>query len=241
MTKSPVYVAVDTPEIPRARKLAEIVGPWVGGLKLGLEFFNAHGPAGVREVMRGTELPLFLDLKLHDIPNTVAAAVRSVVPLLPSFLTVHASGGGAMLRAAVDAALEEAAKLGVKAPGILAVTVLTSLDGDDLHEIGQQGPIRDQVARLAQLAKRSGVAGIVCAPGEVTTLREQSGPDFVLMVPGIRPVWAAAQDQKRILTPAQALQAGASHLVIGRPITGATDPAEAARLVAVELRPLGVK
>ena len=241
MNKSPVYVAVDTPEISHARKLAQVLGPWVGGLKLGLEFFCAHGPAGVREVMGGTELPLFLDLKLHDIPNTVAGAVRSVVPLRPTFLTVHAGGGAAMLRAAVEAATDVAAKLGVPVPGILAVTVLTSLDGDDLHEIGQHGPIREQVARLAGLAKRSGVAGVVCAPGEVTTLREQNGPGFVLMVPGIRPVWAAAQDQKRILTPALAMQAGASHLVIGRPITGATDPAEAARLVGAELRPLGFK
>ncbi len=230
-----IFVAIDTPEVASARALAESLKGLVGGVKLGLEFFVANGPDGVRAVTAGLDMPLFLDLKLHDIPNTVAGAVRAAVALRPAFLTVHASGGPAMLRAAADAAAEEAVRLGVPRPKVLAVTVLTSLEAADLDAVGQTGPVAAQVERLARLAVGACVDGVVCSPAEVAGLRSALGRDAVLMVPGIRPAWAAANDQKRIMTPGDAIAAGADHLVIGRPITGAADPAAAARRIAEEL------
>lgn len=228
---SRIFCAVDTTDIDSARRLAGQVNGAVGGIKLGLEFFIAQGPAGVRAVIGDDGPPLFLDLKLHDIPNTVASGVRAALPLKPAFMTIHASGGGAMMRAAAEAA----AAAGAGRPKILAVTVLTSLDAGDLDAVGQATPVADQVTRLARLAKDSGVDGVVCSPAEVAVLRAACGPDFILMVPGIRPVWAATNDQKRIMTPAEALAAGADHLVIGRPITGDADPAAAARRIAAEI------
>jgi orotidine-5'-phosphate decarboxylase len=218
---NPVFVALDTVDRIRARTLADAVRPHVGGLKLGLEFFCANGPDAVREVAGAT--PLFLDLKLHDIPNTVAGAVRAVMPLRPSFLTVHAGGGPAMLRAAVETA--------AGAVKLLGVTVLTSLDGADLDRVGQQGPVLDQARRLALLAREAGLAGVVCSPHEIAALRAELGPGFLLVVPGIRPAGAGIGDQKRVMTPREALAAGADHLVIGRPITAAADPAAAARRI----------
>lgn len=228
---SPVFAAIDTIDVAAAKDLCDVLHGVVGGVKLGLEFFIANGPEGVRAVMADRAAPLFLDLKLHDIPNTVAGAVRAALPLDPAFMTIHASGGPAMIEAAANAA----AKGGTARPRILAVTVLTSLDNEDLSKIGQHGPALEQVTRLAQLAQQSGADGVVCSPAEVAAVRAACGPDFVLMVPGIRPVWAAAGDQKRIMTPAQAMAAGATHLVIGRPITEADDPAAAARRVADEI------
>jgi orotidine-5'-phosphate decarboxylase len=218
---NPVFVALDTVDRGRARTLADAVRPHVGGLKLGLEFFCANGPDAVREVAGAT--PLFLDLKLHDIPNTVAGAVRAVMPLAPAFLTLHAGGGPAMLRAAVEAA--------AGAVKLLGVTVLTSLDGADLDRVGQRGPVLDQARRLAGLAREAGLAGIVCSPHEIAALRAELGSGFLLVVPGIRPAGAGAGDQKRVMTPREALAAGADHLVIGRPITAAADPAAAARRI----------
>ncbi|QJE74289.1 orotidine-5'-phosphate decarboxylase [Aerophototrophica crusticola] len=232
-----IFVALDMTDVAGARAMAGKVAGMVGGVKLGLEFFVAQGPAGIRAVVDGLDLPLFLDLKLHDIPNTVAGAVRSAAPLAPSFLTVHAAGGPAMLRAAADAAREEAERLGLPRMRILAVTVLTSLGEEDMEATGQQGPVAAQVERLARMARDAGVDGIVCSPAEVAALRAALGPDFILMVPGIRPAWAAANDQKRIMTPAQAVAAGADHLVIGRPITADADPGAAARRIAEELTP----
>lgn len=227
---NPVFCAVDTPDLPQARTLIESLKNDVGGFKLGLEFFMAHGAAGYKTVATGGA-PVFLDVKLHDIPNTVAGAVSSLLPLRPGFMTIHASGGAAMMRAAAEAA----SKAGESRPKILAVTVLTSLDGDDLAAVGQGESPSDQVVRLARLAKESGVDGCVCSPEEILPLRAALGNDFILMVPGIRPDWAAANDQKRTLTPRQAYDAGATYLVIGRPITKAADPAEAARRIAQEL------
>lgn len=231
---SPVFVALDTTEVAIADALAGRLAGSIGGVKLGLEFFCANGAEGVRRVAaRG--LPLFLDLKLHDIPNTVAGAVRAIAPLAPFCTTLHAGGGAAMIRAARDAAEDAAAALGLARPLLLAVTVLTSLDAEALSATGVAGTVADQVKRLAALAQESGADGVVCSPREAAALRAQCGPGFTLMVPGIRPAWAAADDQKRILTPAEAMAAGADYLVIGRPITAAADPAAAARRIADEL------
>ncbi|MCP4330406.1 MAG: orotidine-5'-phosphate decarboxylase [Alphaproteobacteria bacterium] len=221
-----IFCAIDTADAVRAVELADALSDVVGGLKLGLEFFAARGPAGVAAIAE-RRLPLFLDLKLHDIPHTVAAAVRACLPIEPFLLTIHAGGGPAMIAAAAEAAREAA---GTR-PRIIAVTVLTSLSDDDLDRVGQSRPALDQVRRLAALAQESGADGVVCSPRETAALRQDCGEDFVLVVPGIRPPGAAAGDQKRVTTPAEALGAGASYLVIGRPITAAPDPAAAARAI----------
>jgi orotidine-5'-phosphate decarboxylase len=231
-----IFVALDTTEVAEAGRLASALGGEVGGLKLGLEFFVARGPDGVRSVMGDLGLPLFLDLKLHDIPNTVAGAVHAATALAPRFLTLHAAGGPAMLRAAADAAGEAAAALGVPRPRLLAVTVLTSLDEGDLEAVGQRGPAGDQALRLASLAREAGIDGAVCSPAEVAAIRARCGAGFDLMVPGIRPAGSAKGDQKRVMTPREAVDAGADYLVIGRPITQAADPAAAARAIAEGLR-----
>lgn len=223
---NPVFVAVDTPDVAAARALVAAVAPHVGGVKLGLEFFCAHGPAGIAAVMQGLALPLFLDLKLHDIPNTVAGAVRSLAPLAPTIITVHAAGGHAMLAAARAAA----------PPGtrVVAVTVLTSLDDADLLGAGVHDGTAAQAARLAQLVRAAGLDGIVCSPHEVAAIKAQWA-DGLFVVPGVRPAGSDVGDQKRVMTPAQALAAGAGVLVIGRPITSAPDPAAAAAQIAASL------
>jgi orotidine-5'-phosphate decarboxylase len=178
---------------------------------------------------------VFLDLKYHDIPNTVAGAVRSVAPLEPLILNVHASGGKEMMRAARDATAESADKLNLRRPKVIAVTVLTSLDDVDLRRVGQAIPAGDQVLRLAELARESDLDGVVCSPREIAPLRARLGNDFLLVTPGIRPDWATASDQKRVMTPAEAARAGADYLVIGRPITADQDPAGAAGRIAAEI------
>lgn len=228
---APVFVAIDTPDAAAAARLAAAVAPHVAGIKLGLEFFVANGPDAVRRVAQG--VPLFLDLKLHDIPNTVAGAVRSALAVGARYLTLHASGGPAMLRAAADAA-----RAAPRPPKLLAVTVLTSLAEDDLARIGQIGPARAQVERLALMARAAGCDGAVCSPHETAALRAACGAGFDLVVPGIRPAGSnGGDDQKRVMAPDQAIAAGASYLVIGRPITGAPDPAAAARAIAESLAP----
>ncbi|NUQ17718.1 MAG: orotidine-5'-phosphate decarboxylase [Sphingomonas sp.] len=222
---NPIFVAIDTPNLGRAVALAEAARGRVGGVKLGLEFFSAHGPEGVRRIAE-FGLPVFLDLKLHDIPNTVAKAVEALAPLKPAILTVHAAGGRAMLRAAKEAAPAETK--------VVAVTVLTSLDQSDLEEVGVQGSPADQVARLASLARDSGIDGIVCSGAEVTQTKS-FWPDGFFVVPGVRPAGADVGDQKRVVTPAEALQRGASVVVIGRAITDAADPAAAMMDIAASL------
>jgi orotidine-5'-phosphate decarboxylase len=229
MPPNPVFVALDTTDLDRARDLAQRLKPHVGGLKLGLEFFSAHGPQGVR-AFREMGLPIFLDLKFHDIPNTVAGAVRAAAGLGVDILNVHAAGGGEMLKAACEAALGVNPKTKV-----IAVTVLTSLADADLDQVGQRGPAGDQVLRLATLTRDCGLAGVVCSAHEIAPLRRALGPDFLLVVPGIRPKGASVGDQQRVMGPKEALDLGASHLVIGRPITGASDPAQAARDIAQSL------
>lgn len=220
-SRNPAIVALDTAGTAEAARLAAAVGARAAAVKLGLEFFAAQGPGGVRTVAR-EGLPVFLDLKLHDIPNTVAGAVRALAPLRPFMLTVHAGGGRAMMRAAADAARGHE-----RPPKVLGVTALTSLDAADLAAAGTAGSVPDQVLRLAALARGAGVDGVVCSAAEAAAVRRETGPGFLIVVPGIRPARSDAHDQKRTATPGAALAAGADYLVIGRAVTGAKDPAAA--------------
>jgi len=225
MSADKLIVALDTTDLARAQAWAAATAPYVGLFKLGLEFFLAHGAAGVRAI---GGRPIFLDLKLHDIPNTVAGGVRAVLDLRPRMLTIHAAGGAAMIEAARSAA--EVA--GADRPLILAVTVLTSLDATALAATGVAAAPAEQVLRLARLALNAGADALVCSPLEVAMLRAELGPAARFIVPGIRPAGAAVGDQARVMTPAEAVDAGADWIVVGRPITGATDPAAAARAIA---------
>ena len=223
--KSAIFVALDTPDLERAKAIATKVKNHIGGIKLGLEFFSANGRHGVRE-MAELELPIFLDLKLHDIPSTVGKAIQALRPLEPAILTVHAAGGRAMLEDA-----KAAAPAGTK---VVGVTVLTSLDSVDLASIGLNGNAHDQVARLTELSREAGLDGVVCAGHEVTAAKE-AWPEGFFVVPGVRPSGSATGDQKRVMTPRAALDAGASILVVGRPITQAKDPDRVAREIEATL------
>jgi orotidine-5'-phosphate decarboxylase len=223
-----LIAALDSVDAARVQSWAHALAPHCGLLKLGLEFYLANGAAGVRLV---GDRPIFLDLKLHDIPNTVAGAVRAVLPLAPAMLTLHAAGGGAM----IEAARRAAEPAGAARPLLLAVTVLTSLDAEALHATGVAGGPRQQVLRLARLALDAGADGLVCSAHEVAMLRDALGRAPVLVVPGIRPHGAAAGDQARVMTPRDAKAAGADWVVVGRPITAAADPAAAAAAIAAEL------
>ncbi|CAN5263671.1 orotidine-5'-phosphate decarboxylase [soil metagenome] len=222
---SPIWVAIDTPDIERAQEIVGHVKRHVGGIKLGLEFFSANGRAGVRQ-MAALGLPIFLDLKFHDIPNTVAKAIQALRPLSPAILTVHAAGGRAMMEDA-----KAAAPAGTK---VVAVTVLTSLDKSDLEAAGVSGDPHDQVMRLAAAAQQAGLDGIVCSGEEVAAVHKQ-WPDGYFVVPGVRPANGDISDQKRVVTPRQALDNGASILIIGRPITQAANPDSAVRSIEATL------
>jgi orotidine-5'-phosphate decarboxylase len=222
----PIFVAMDTRDVHRAAAIARDVCGIAGGMKLGLEFFLANGHEGVIRVAEH-RMPIFLDLKLHDIPNTVAKAVESIAPLAPAILTVHAAGGREMMAAA-----KASAPAGTK---VVAVTVLTSLDATDLAQTGVTGSPADQVKRLAELAVEAGIDGIVCSGEEVAAVRDL-WPEGFFVVPGVRPEGAEVADQKRVVTPFDALNDGASVLVIGRPITAAADPGQAIREIAASLK-----
>ncbi len=232
--QNPIIVALDVADIDRAARWVDQLAPHVGAFKVGAELFTLAGPEMVRRI-RGAGLPVFLDLKFHDIPNTVAKAVAAAVRLDVQMLTVHASGGLAMLRAAEQASQETAAGQGTEPPLVLGVTVLTSLDSDQLSEIGFQGNAARQVERLAGLAARAGLRGLVCSPLETVALRQMLPARMKLVTPGIRGPGQAANDQKRTLSPAEALAAGADWLVIGRPICGAANPADAAKEILASL------
>jgi len=221
----PIFVAIDTPDVHRAAAIAREVRGVAGGVKLGLEFFCANGHEGVRRIGEG-RLPVFLDLKLHDIPNTVGKAVEALAALQPAILTVHAAGGHEMMAAAKAAAPPETK--------IVGVTVLTSLDQADLAAAGVAGSPAEQVRRLAGLARDAGLDGIVCSGAEVAAAKSD-WPDGFFVVPGVRPPGTDLADQKRVATPRQALADGASVLVIGRPITAADDPEQAIRDIAATL------
>ena len=229
-----IVCAIDTADLDEAKRLADRLSGAVGLLKLGLQFYVAHGRAGVA-ALADSGLPVFLDLKFHDIPNTVAGAVRATAGAAPAMLTVHAGGGAAMMRAAAAAAMRLADTAAGARPKVLAVTILTSFDDADAASVGMAGPVVDLVKRTASLAQACGLDGVVASAREVAMLRAECGPDFTLVVPGIRPGWASADDQKRIVTPAEALHRGADYLVIGRPITRADDPGDAAARIAAEM------
>ncbi len=222
-------VALDTSERDEIFRLARVLAGRVGTVKVGLEAFTAHGPEMVREV-RALGAPVFLDLKLHDIPNTVERAARNAARLGAAMLTVHASGGEAMLRAAVAGAAEAE-----RPPAVLAVTVLTSLDDAALDGLGIPGGAAGRVRAWAEMARRAGCGGVVCSPHEAAALRAALGAGFLLVTPGVRPAGAVGADQRRVATPRAAVEAGADILVVGRPITGAGDPAAAAEAILAEI------
>jgi orotidine-5'-phosphate decarboxylase len=224
---APIAVALDAPDLETAARWAALVAPHVSTLKVGLELYLRYGPDAVASVRGASGVEIFLDLKLHDIPATVAAAARAVARLRPSLLTVHAAAGATAIKAAAEA---------VPNARIVAVTVLTSLSEPDLSRIGLAGPVSDAARRLAALAVESGARGLVCSPQEVAEIRAEVGDDVLLITPGVRPAGAAVNDQARVATPEEALRSGADLLVIGRPITGAADPGAAAAAIAAALR-----
>ena len=224
---APIAVALDAPNLEVASRWAGLVTPHVSTVKIGLELYLRYGPEVVASIRGASGVQIFLDLKLHDIPVTVAGAARAVARLRPDVLTVHAAGGTDVIRAAVEAA-----------PGtmVAAVTVLTSLGDHDLDQIGMIGPVPDLARRLAVLSVAAGAQGLVCSPREVAAVRSEVGPDVTLITPGVRPAGSEANDQARVATPEEALLAGADLLVIGRPITRAPDPGAAAAAIAASLR-----
>ncbi len=224
---APVAVALDAPDLETAARWAALVTPHVSTVKVGLELYLRYGPDVVATVRGASRVSVFLDLMLHDIPARVAGAARAVARLRPEVLTVHAAGGADVIRAAVEAA-----------PGtmVAAVTVLTSLGDDDLAKVGMIGPVPDLARRLAVLSVEAGAQGLVCSPREVAAVRSEVGPDVTLITPGVRPAGSEANDQARVATPEEALLAGADLLVIGRPITRASDPGAAAAAIAASLR-----
>lgn len=231
MTNAPlpiIYCAIDTKDMGKAKELSDALSSVNIGIKLGLEFFNTHGPQGVQTILENRVKPsVFLDLKYHDIPNTVAGAVSAAASLDVAYLNIHATGGTEMMQAALGAC-RPSSKL-------LAVTVLTSMNETALDAVGQGHDPQAQVTRLARLTHDAGLAGVVCSAHEIKILRNALPESFVLMVPGIRPAGSDVGDQKRVMTPKEAMDTGATHLVIGRPITGAADPVQAAQDIMASL------
>ena len=232
--RSRLAVALDLPDGVALLAMARRVAPEAGVLKLGLEAFVAEGPSLVRS-LAGSGAAVFLDLKLHDIPNTVSRAAAAAVTTGASIVNCHAAGGTEMMKAFGEGARAAAAKAGLPAPKLVAVTILTSLDAAAVRAVGLEGSPREAALRLAILAKESGLDGVVCSPEEIETIRAALGGDFLLVVPGVRPRGEVAGDQRRVATPLEAIRAGADLLVVGRPITGAKDPAAAARAIAAEI------
>ncbi|GAK46322.1 orotidine 5'-phosphate decarboxylase [Tepidicaulis marinus] len=230
--RNPIFCGLDTHDLDEAERLAKTLVPVVGGLKIGLEFFYAFGRSGYERIAE-TGVPIFLDLKLHDIPNTVAGGIRSLLSLQPAIMNVHASGGIEMMKRARGVVEEE----GDGRPWLIGVTLLTSLDAGDIARLGAQGSPSDQVRRLAAAAQEAGLDGVVCSPQEVEVLRQDCGSDFKLIVPGIRMKGESADDQKRVMTPSDALVHGADILVISRPIIRAADPAAAVENILADLPP----
>ena len=232
---NPLIVALDFPAWDEAEIMAKKLAPAVRFFKIGMELFTAEGPDAVRRLAHVGE-KVFLDLKFHDIPNTVGSACEAAARLGATFINVHASGGEKMLFQAVQSVHKWAETAQAVPPKILAVTVLTSLADTDLPMVGVKGKIKAQVERLAALAQRCGLDGVVASPQEIEAIRAVTGKNFLIVTPGVRPIWAARGDQKRVLTPREAIEKGADYIVVGRPITQAPDPLEAARKILNEIR-----
>ena len=229
--RNPIMLAIDTSSLDEAKSLAVKLKDNIGGIKLGMEFFNSFGPSGIKAI-KDFDIPIFLDLKLHDIPATVYKTITTLLKLEPAIINVHASGGKEMMMAAAKALKDS----GNKNTKIIAVTILTSLDDNDLYEIGFSGTSNELVLRLAKLAQESGLDGVVCSAKEISTIRENIGSDFMLVVPGIRTKEDNSDDQKRIMTPKEAILLGADLLVIGRPITKAKDEILASKEILDQLK-----
>jgi len=232
-SKKKIIVAIDTIDTNEALKITKLI-PDVGAFKLGLEYFCANGPKGISKISE-TGVKIFLDLKLHDIPNTVAGAIRASLNLEPYMMTVHLSGGYNMLDRTMEEVKEYCSKKSLKRPLILGVSVLTSIDNNEFSALGIKGKVEDQVVRLAKLAENSGLDGLVCSAKELKIVKREVGKNLILVTPGIRPAGGEVNDQKRILTPAQAIKDGANFLVIGRPITSVDDPQEALNNISLEI------
>tara|TARA_B110000238_G_scaffold178414_1_gene200919 strand:- start:406 stop:1110 length:705 start_codon:yes stop_codon:yes gene_type:complete len=232
-SKKKIIVALDTIDINEALKITKLI-PNVGAFKLGLEYFCANGPKGINKLSE-TDIKIFLDLKFHDIPNTVAGAIKASLDLEPFMMTVHLSGGYNMLHRVMEEVKEYCSKKSLKRPLILGVSVLTSIDNNDFSSLGIIGKVEDQVIRLAKLAKSASLDGLVCSAKELKVVKKEMGKSLILVTPGIRPAGGDVNDQKRIMTPAQAINDGADFLVIGRPITGANDPKKALHNISLEM------
>ncbi len=233
--KNQLIIALDVNTTEEAEALVEKLEPFAGGFKVGMQLYNSAGP-DVLHRLKARRAPVFVDLKFHDIPNTVAGAARVLTRYGAAILNVHAAGGGEMMRAAAEAAREEAAGAGVKPPLVVAVTVLTSIGQEVFNsQIGLPGSIEERVVAWALLAKEAGLDGVVASPREVAALRKNCGRNFVIITPGVRPAGAAANDQKRTMTPGEAISLGSTYLVVGRPVTAASDPAAAARDILAEI------
>jgi len=232
-SKKKIIVALDTIDISQALALTKLI-PDVGAFKLGLEYFCANGPEGINKISE-TGIKIFLDLKFHDIPNTVAGAIKASLNMEPYMMTVHLSGGYNMLHRTMEEVKEYCAKNSLKIPLILGVSVLTSIDDNDFTSLGLIGKVEDQVIRLAKLAKDADLDGMVCSAKELKRVKKKMGKNLILVTPGIRPAGGIMNDQKRITTPSQAISDGADFLVIGRPITEAIDPVRALNNISLEI------
>ena len=233
--KDRLIVALDVDTIEEAEQLVAQLRDYTGVFKVGMQLYNSEGPEVLRRLHKlGGKI--FLDLKLHDIPNTVGQAGAVLTRQRVFMYNVHTAGGREMMQRAAQATAKEAAALGIPEPLVIGVTVLTSINQNTLEqELGINRSIREQVVKWALLAREAGLKGVVASPQEITAIREACGPDFVIITPGVRPAWAAVNDQKRVMTPGEAMRAGASYLVVGRPITAAADPAEAAQKILAEM------
>ncbi|MFA4885640.1 MAG: orotidine-5'-phosphate decarboxylase [Desulfotomaculaceae bacterium] len=230
-----MIIALDVNTMREAELLVDTLAPYAGGFKVGMQLYNSEGPEVLRR-LRDRKAPVFVDLKFHDIPNTVAGASRVLTRLGAAILNVHAAGGKDMMHAAVDAARDEAARANIKSPLIVAVTVLTSISQEVFNnQIGLPGSIEEHVVAWALLAKEAGLDGVVASPREIAAIRKNCGQDFIIITPGVRPAGAAADDQKRTMTPGEAIGLGATYLVVGRPVTAASDPIAAARDILEEI------
>ena len=227
--ENPILVALDTANLYHASKLASSLIGLIGGVKIGKEFFSAHGPTGVKTIAK-LGVPIFLDLKFHDIPNTVANAIQATLKLNPFLINVHAAGGRDMLEAANNAVKKNSANT-----LLIGVTLLTSLNEKDLKDIGINQSVEKHVLNLAQLCKSVGLSGVVCSAREIKSIKSACGKEFKAIVPGVRPNWSISNDQKRFVTPHNAMKLGADYIVVGRPITKATEPQEAAKKIGEEI------